>query len=594
MTTKPLRFPTSGFKANELYEPGFLWYEGKPVAFVNDHFAVQLLLPAELLERHPYYSASFNGFVEISSSIVWMAPVFVMNLIRAWSKRYFGANFKEDFHTVKNAVKNLFGFHTGYPDLVRRIKYPAPDDSLLYPAALPIEKTFKETVREAQAADFHYLYEVTPLWSNHVRKSTCTDRMRCGRMKVKLNSLVDIQTSRNLVLEGLSDLHYEYDGLLGICIRKLDCNGKLIDYWFIPSQMIKHDMFTSQYRHYIVDYELANRLSVADAPKTKAREVDLPFDLAGDGVGRGDDDVDAQLEDRHATREDMFYGLIRFATGLGKKILIADHCFSVASQMLDGPLQTATTAGTWLGILMFTFQIYFDFSGYSDMAIGLGRIFGFKYMENFNLPYTARSITDFWRRWHISLSTFFRDYVYIPLGGNRRHRWLNLLVVWSLTGLWHGASWNFLLWGLYFFVLLVAEKPLLRYLKRWPLLLRQLLTMFFVVIGWTIFYFTDFARLGQALAAMFGFAGGGFLNEQVRILLMNNLPLLLLCILGASALPRALGNYFGVLCAHQPGSSQGRQWVYVAVSYVFCVGVIVLSTISLVGSGFSAFLYYRF
>ena len=305
-------------------------------------------------------------------------------------------------------------------------------------------------------------------------------------------------------------------------------------------------------------------------------------------------DVDAQLEDRHATREDMFYGLIRFATGLGKKILIADHCFSVASQMLDGPLQTATTAGTWLGILMFTFQIYFDFSGYSDMAIGLGRIFGFKYMENFNLPYTARSITDFWRRWHISLSTFFRDYVYIPLGGNRRHRWFNLLVVWSLTGLWHGASWNFLLWGLYFFVLLVAEKPLLRYLKRWPLLLRQLLTMFFVVIGWTIFYFTDFARLGQALAAMFGFAGGGFLNEQVRILLMNNLPLLLLCILGASALPRALGNYFGVLCAHQPGSSQGRQWVYVAVSYVFCVSVIVLSTISLVGSGFSAFLYYRF
>lgn len=278
MTTKPLRFPTSGFKANELYEPGFLWYEGKPVAFVSDHFAVQLLLPAELLERHPYYSASFNGFIEISSSIVWMAPVFVMNLIRAWTKRYFGANFKEDFHTVKNAVKNLFGFHTGYPDLVRRIKYPAPDDSLLYPAALPIEKTFKETVREAQAADFHYLYEVTPLWSNHVRKSTCTDRMRCGRMKVKLNSLVDIQTSRNLVLEGLSDLHYEYDGLLGICIRKLDCNGKLIDYWFIPSQMIKHDMFTSQYRHYIVDYELANRLSVADAPKTKAREVDQRLD----------------------------------------------------------------------------------------------------------------------------------------------------------------------------------------------------------------------------------------------------------------------------------------------------------------------------
>lgn len=278
MTKEHSRFPTSEFKANELYESGFLWYKGKPVAFINNHFAVQLLLPADLLSRYPHYSASFNGFIEISSSIVWMAPVFVMNLIRAWAKRYFGADFKEDFHTVKNAVKNLFGFHTGYPDLVRRIKYPAPDDSLLYPAKLPIEKTFKETVREAQAADFQYLYELTPLWSNHVKKSGCSTCMRYGRMKVKLKSLIDIQTSGNLVLEGLSDLHHEYDTLLGICVRKLDFNAQLIDYWFIPRQMIKHDMFTSQFRHYLVDYELANRLSVADAPKIKTRQVDQRLD----------------------------------------------------------------------------------------------------------------------------------------------------------------------------------------------------------------------------------------------------------------------------------------------------------------------------
>mgnify|MGYP005775073591 FL=1 len=305
-------------------------------------------------------------------------------------------------------------------------------------------------------------------------------------------------------------------------------------------------------------------------------------------------DIEAQLEERHASGEDMFYGLIRFSVGLGKKILIADHCYSVATQMLDGSFATATTVGTWLGILMFTFQIYFDFSGYSDMAIGLGRVFGFKYMENFNLPYTARSITDFWRRWHISLSSFFRDYVYIPLGGNRKHRWLNLLIVWSLTGLWHGASWNFLLWGLYFFVLLTVEKQILGYTKRWPRLLRQLLTMFLVILGWTIFYFTDFSRLVAAFQALFGFAGGGWINTQVRILLLNNLPLLLLCILGASSLPRAFGNLFGALCAHEAGKSLGRQRVYVAVSYVFCVAVLVLSTISLVGSGFSAFLYYRF
>ena len=304
-------------------------------------------------------------------------------------------------------------------------------------------------------------------------------------------------------------------------------------------------------------------------------------------------DIEVQMEDRRTTREDLFYGLIRFATGLAKKILIADHAFGVCSRLLDGALGNATVVGTWLGVIMFTFQIYFDFSGYSDMAIGLGRIFGFRFHENFNLPYTAVSITDFWRRWHISLSTFFRDYVYIPLGGNRKHQLLNLLVVWGLTGLWHGASWNFLLWGLYFFVLLAVEKPMLKSLKKLPKLLRRMGTMFLVIIGWTIFYFTDFGRLGQAFATMFGFGGAGFFNTETRIMLVNNIPLLLLCILGSTPIPRILGDAFGLLCADKdPGSS--KQKLYVIVTYVFCVTLLVLSTISLVGSGFSAFLYYRF
>lgn len=304
-------------------------------------------------------------------------------------------------------------------------------------------------------------------------------------------------------------------------------------------------------------------------------------------------DIEAQMEERHASQEDIFYGLLRFCTGLGKKILIADHAYTVCSKLLDGAMAKATVLGTWLGVLMFAFQIYFDFSGYSDMAIGLGRIFGFKYHENFNLPYMARSITDFWRRWHISLSTFFRDYVYIPLGGNRRHRWLNLLITWALTGLWHGASWNFLLWGLYFFVLLAIEKPLLPHEKKVPKLLRHLVTMFLVIIGWTIFYFTDFGRLGQALLAMFGQAGGGLINGQVRIMLINNLPLLAICILGASPLPRIAGDVFGILCA---GKEQDgwRQKLYVVICFVYCVLILALSTVSLVGSGFSAFLYYRF
>ena len=304
-------------------------------------------------------------------------------------------------------------------------------------------------------------------------------------------------------------------------------------------------------------------------------------------------DIEAQMDDRRTTGEDLFYGLIRFATGLGKKILIADHAFGVATQLLDGSLSANTVVGTWLGVIMFAFQIYFDFSGYSDMAIGLGRIFGFRLRENFNLPYMALSITDFWRRWHISLSTFFRDYVYIPLGGNRRHRTLNLLITWGLTGLWHGASWNFLLWGLYFFVLLWIEKPLLPKIKAVPNVLRRIVTLFLVVIGWTIFYFTDFGRLGQAFASMFGFAGGGFWNTETRIMLINNLPLLILCVLGSTPLPRLVADLFGLLCAEkEPGGP--KQKLYTAVTYVFCVTLLVLSTISLVGSGFSAFLYYRF
>ena len=304
-------------------------------------------------------------------------------------------------------------------------------------------------------------------------------------------------------------------------------------------------------------------------------------------------DIEAQMDTRSTTREDLFYGLIRFSTGLAKKILIADHAFGVCSQLLDGALGSATVAGTWLGVIMFTFQIYFDFSGYSDMAIGLGRIFGFKYQENFKLPYMSLSITDFWRRWHISLSSFFRDYVYIPLGGNRKHQLLNLLVVWGLTGLWHGASWNFLLWGLYFFVLLAVEKPMLKKLKKLPRILRRIGTLLLIVIGWTIFYFTYFGRLGQALATMFGFGGAGFINTQTRIMLVNNIPLLLLCIMGSTPIPRILGEAFGLLCADKnPGSS--KQKLYVVVTYVFCVLLLILSTVSLVGSGFSAFLYYRF
>jgi len=304
-------------------------------------------------------------------------------------------------------------------------------------------------------------------------------------------------------------------------------------------------------------------------------------------------DIAVQLEKRESTRENVFYGMLRFCTGLGKKVLIADYAGQIASQMLDGQMAFSTTAGIWLGVLMFTFQIYFDFSGYSDMAIGLGHVFGFKYRENFDLPYTSASITEFWRRWHMSLGSFFRDYVYIPLGGNRRRRTLNLFITWALTGLWHGASWNFLLWGLYFFVLLFLEKQMWSLQKKVPKVLRQCLTMFLVILGWTVFYFTDFQRLWTALQIMFGFAGSGLINGQVKIQLLNALPLAVVCVLGSTRIPRTLADIFGMLCAgEEPGGA--KQCIYVIVTFLFCLTLLVLSTISLVGSSFNAFLYYRF
>ena len=168
--------------------------------------------------------------------------------------------------------------------------------------------------------------------------------------------------------------------------------------------------------------------------------------------------VAREINDRHVTAADLREGVFRFLIGLGKKVILANQFSEIAGQFLDGPMKELSTTGAWLGILAFTFQIFFDFSGYSDMAIGLGRCLGFHFAENFRHPYCCRSITEFWRRWHISLGSFFRDYVYIPMGGNRRHQALNILAVWFLTGLWHGASWNFVLWGLYFGIIVTLEK----------------------------------------------------------------------------------------------------------------------------------------
>ena len=304
-------------------------------------------------------------------------------------------------------------------------------------------------------------------------------------------------------------------------------------------------------------------------------------------------EIEPQLTNRKTTRKGAFYGLTRFSMGLAKKVLIANYCGSVADKLLGGELSQGTVVGVWLGVIMYTLQIYFDFSGYSDMAIGLGRIFGFKYSENFDLPYISKSITEFWRRWHISLSSFFRDYVYIPLGGNRKHQMLNLFIVWSLTGLWHGASWNFLFWGMYFFVLLVIEKSNRERLERIPGVVRHILTLFLVALGWTLFYCTDLSRLGYTLGCMFGLYGAGFSDYLTGVTLVNNIPLLILGIVASSSLPRTVGNILKSLCMRK-SSAPAVKTAYVVAVGLWDLLLLFLCLISLIGSSYNPFLYFRF
>lgn len=216
--------------------------------------------------------------------------------------------------------------------------------------------------------------------------------------------------------------------------------------------------------------------------------------------------IAAEITERHVNSQDLAEGMMRFLRGLGKKVILANQLSEISTRMLTGSgLENLSTLGSWVGILAFTLQIYFDFSGYSDMAIGIGRCLGFHFNENFDHPYCCDSITDFWRRWHISLGTFFRDYLYIPLGGNRRHQAFNILIVWMLTGFWHGASWNFLLWGLFYGLIVMLEKyTLLKVIKRIPKVLLHVYSLVLVVIGWGIFYFEDFGQMRHFFKAFFG------------------------------------------------------------------------------------------
>ena len=295
-------------------------------------------------------------------------------------------------------------------------------------------------------------------------------------------------------------------------------------------------------------------------------------------------DIAEQLDFRAGGVDQFSSGVRRFIVGLGKKVLIANNIGALWDIYAAKSASELTVLGSWLGILAFSLQIYFDFSGYSDMAIGLGRMLGFEFLENFNYPYISKSVTEFWRRWHISLGTWFRDYVYIPLGGNRKGPWrqiFNLLVVWALTGFWHGANWTFLCWGLYYAAFLIIEKLfLLRRLEKAPVL-ATVYTLLVAVCGWVLF---DLPSLGAAAVyyrSMFGFAGGGAWNAGDIFYLREYALVFVVCIL--ACLPTGARLYAKL-------SVKVRAWL----TPVMIAAVLLLSTAYLVNATYNPFLYFRF
>ena len=290
-------------------------------------------------------------------------------------------------------------------------------------------------------------------------------------------------------------------------------------------------------------------------------------------------DVAEQMDHRKETVANFSSGVHLFIVGLGKKVLLANPMGSLWEmlQLHDGGL------AAWVGIIAYALQIYFDFSGYSDMARGLGRMLGFEFLPNFNYPYISRSVTEFWRRWHISLSTWFKEYVYIPLGGNRKglpRQILNLLVVWGLTGFWHGASWNFLLWGLYYAVLLILEKLfLLKLLKKLPKVVGHAYSLVAILLGWSLFFFEDMGALGDFFGQLFTF---GATADNVVQLILGFGPMLLVAILSATPLVKTL-------CAKwqdAPVVRYGRLFVS-ALVLMLCVA-------ALASNSYNPFIYFRF
>lgn len=302
--------------------------------------------------------------------------------------------------------------------------------------------------------------------------------------------------------------------------------------------------------------------------------------------------VNKELHNRTIDFRGFYQGSFRFLQGLIKKVLLANQMGALWKIIQEQPQGTISVITAWFGAIAFTLQLYFDFSAYSDMAIGMGQMMGFHYLENFNYPLCAKSVTEFWRRWHISLSTWFRDYVYIPLGGNRKgiaKQIGNIAIVWFLTGMWHGASWNYILWGVYYGVLLILEKFVWgRFLKRWPVILQHVYTFFIVVVGFTVFVFEDWRKLGQYMQQMVGLSGNKLVSTEFFYYFRNYGVLFFCCML--LAMP-----FYPWLIKRIQRMKRNRIGKLLKGCFAFgYVLLFVLVVAFLVSDTYNPFLYFRF
>lgn len=299
-----------------------------------------------------------------------------------------------------------------------------------------------------------------------------------------------------------------------------------------------------------------------------------------------------QLKNRKESVSLFASGIRRFIIGLSKKIILANTFAVIADAAFDS-VSPISAAMAWLGAIAYTLQIYFDFSGYSDMAIGLGRMFGFEFLENFNYPYISKSITEFWRRWHISLGTWFRDYLYIPLGGNRKgikRQYINLAIVWLLTGIWHGANWTFILWGVFYGILIMLEKGfLLRYLDKWKII-GNFYTMLCVILGWVLFKADNLEQAYQYVKSMFGFTEAGFIGSDFKLYAENYIGFLILGIFFSMPIGQFISSKMNKLMEHR--SLKG--YIVCGMSFLIFIMVGIITMATVVSNTYNPFIYFNF